>query len=172
MRIGLGEIPQQQRKLITAQPSDHIGGADLTSEYAHDGLEDLIARCVPESIVDRLEAIDVEHDQRATAMIALDVGDRAVELTLKAPPVRNFQQEISISRGLQLFDACYRLRQRCPEPADLRFAVTGCRRRRPGHRRGRGALRRRFAIYRAASRRFIARGAGVLVFFFMSLSGA
>src|ERR1700731_1095034 len=150
LRIGLGEIPQQERKLITAQPSDHIGGADLTSEYGHNGLEDLVARRVPESIVDRLETIDVEHDQRATAVIALDVGDRAAELTLKATPVRNFQQEIGISRGLQLFDAGYRLRQLCPEPADLRFAVTGCLRRRPGHRRGRGPLRRRFAIYRAA----------------------
>src|SRR6202007_1964491 len=96
---------------------------------------------------DRLEAIDVKHDDRAARVIALDVGNRAIELALKTAPVEDIEQEIHIRRRLQLVDARLRLRQLGPEPANRRFGVVGsCRRpgscrwlrrgRWPGSRRG------------------------------------
>src|SRR5450756_1232044 len=84
-----------------------------------------------EGVVDRLQAIDVEHDQRATRMIALDVGDRTIEFALEAAPVRNAEQEVGIRGSLQFLDSRQRLRQLGPEPANGWLGVIG-RRRRPG----------------------------------------
>src|SRR5216684_24410 len=66
-------------------------------------------------------------------MIALDVGDRAIELALKAAPVRNIQQEIGIRRGLQFLDSRPRLRQLDLKPPNREFSVLG-RDRQPGRR--------------------------------------
>ena len=74
------------------------------SSVFDDRLEHLVARGMTESVVDRLQAIDVEHDQGAAGMVALDEGDRALQFALKAAPVRNIQQEVGIGGGLQFLD--------------------------------------------------------------------
>ena len=104
-RVGFAQVPQQQRKLVAAEPPDHVGGTTWRSSTATIGLEHLIARGVPEGVVDRLQAIDVEHDQRAAGVIALDIGDRAMEFAFKAAPVGNIQQEVDIRGSLQLLDS-------------------------------------------------------------------
>ena len=43
-----------------------------------------IAGGMPEGVIDRLQPIDIEHDQRTARMIALDVGDRAMEFALES----------------------------------------------------------------------------------------
>src|SRR5215470_1233112 len=63
--IGLAEIPQQHRELIAAEPADDVGGAHLARQRLRDRLQHLVARGMPERIVDRFEAIEVEHEQRA-----------------------------------------------------------------------------------------------------------
>ena len=168
--VGLAEIPQQQCELVAAEPPDHVGGADVAQQRRHDGLQHLIAGGMAEGVVDRLQAIDVEQDQRAAGVIALDIGDRAIELALKAAPVGNLQQEVGIGGGLQLV-------RFAPAPApigpaaagspalaslDRRIGATGA-----ATARGAGAVGRRFA--RAARalpparpllRRFAVRAAG------------
>src|SRR5256714_15655713 len=51
-------------------------------------------------VIDRLQTVNVEHDQRPAGMIAFDVGDRAMELALEAAAVENNQQEIGIRGNL------------------------------------------------------------------------
>ena len=165
--VGLAEIPQQQRELVAAEPADHVGGAHLARQRRDDGLEHLIARGVPEGVVDRLQAIDVEHDQRAAGVIALDVGDRAMEFALEAAPVRNIQQEVGIGGGLQFLDSRLGLGQLGLEPANRRLGVAG-RRRRPGFRRRAPGAARLFARQPPLLRRFAAPEAAALVFFFMA----
>ena len=96
------------------------------------GLEHLVACGMSEGVVDRLQAIDVEHDERAAGTIAFDVGDRAIELALEAAPVRNAQQEVGIGGGLKFLDLRLRLGQLRLQPANCRLGVVG-RRRRPGY---------------------------------------
>jgi hypothetical protein len=44
-------------------------------------------------------------------VIALDVGDRPVELALKTAPIQDIQQEVSVGGCLQLIDSRLRLGQ-------------------------------------------------------------
>ena len=117
------EIPQQQRELVAAEPADDIGGAHLRGEHGNDRLQHLIARGVSEGIVDRLQPVDVEHDQRAGGAIALDVGQRAGELALEAAPVGNAEQKVGIGGGLQLLDFPERPRQLACEAAGSSFSL-------------------------------------------------
>ena len=83
----------------------------MAEQFTDNGFQHLIARGMSIGVVDRFQAIDIEHDQRAAGAVALDEGDRAIELTLEAAPVRNFQQKIGIGRGLQFVDPRLRPRQ-------------------------------------------------------------
>src|SRR5947207_6804344 len=67
----------------------------------------------------------MEHDERAACMIALDEGNRAMELALKAAPVWNIEQKIGVGRGLQLIDARQRSGQFSPERSNRRFGLIG-----------------------------------------------
>ncbi|MGY4606218.1 hypothetical protein ACVW16_004630 [Bradyrhizobium sp. USDA 4474] len=75
-----------------------------------------------EGIVDRLQPVDVEHDQRAAGAVAPHVGDGALELALKAAPVGNIEQEVGVGRSFEFGDAAQRLRQLDPQAADGRLA--------------------------------------------------
>ncbi len=75
--VGLAEIPQQQREPVATEPADHVRGADLPRQRPRNRLEHLVAGGVAEGVVDRLQPIDVEHDQRAAGAVALHVGDGA-----------------------------------------------------------------------------------------------
>ena len=144
-------------------------------QHGHDRLEHLVAGGVAEGIVDRLQAIDVEHDQRAAGLIALDVGDRAIELALEAAPVGNIQQEIGIGERLQFsmrFCACANsvLSRRMvglaswTQPVALTATPAGPS---AGLTRGRsGRLARRAT---PPLRRFAGPEAVALVFFFMGI---
>ena len=134
---------------------------------SHDRLQHLVARGMPESVVDRLQAIDVEHDQRAAGVISLDEGDRAVQFALKTAPVQDIQQEVGIGGGLQLLDSRLRLGQLRLQPADRRFGVAWPPRPRRG--RGLGPARRGFWPRTVVLRRFAAPAAAALVFFFMPI---
>ena len=107
-RIGLAEIPQQQRELVAAEPPDHVGGAHLARQHVRDRLEHLVAGGMAERIVDRLQPVDIEQDQRPARPIALDIGDRALQLVLETAAVGNAEQEIGVGGGLQLLDPLQR----------------------------------------------------------------
>jgi hypothetical protein len=100
-----------------------------------------------ERVVDRLEAIDIEHDQRGGGLIALDVGDRAVELALKAAPVQDTEQEVGFGACLQGLDLRLGLGEFRPQPANRRLGVA-CGRG-PRCRRRQGTVWRRFTHHNA-----------------------
>ena len=160
----------------SSPPSRPITSEERTwrAELGHDRLQHLIAGGVPEGVVDRLQAIDIEHDQRAAGMIALDIGDRAVELALEAAPVRNIQQEVGIGarpaipRSASAPAPVAVLSRRMVGLASL--DATGGRDAEAGRSSG---LARGGAALRSATtllRRFAALGAVALVFFFMGIS--
>ena len=101
-------------------------------------------------VIDRLQTVNVEHDQRPAGMIAFDVGDRAMELALEAAAVENIQQKIGIGGRLQRLDPPLGLGQLDLKPANGLFGTVS-RNLRPPRRRTPGGpeLARRHAVLAA-----------------------
>jgi hypothetical protein len=71
-RLGIllgGLAVDQDRELVATEAGHHVGGADPSGQALADQRQDLVADLVPELVVDRLEAVqvDVEPGQTSTA---------------------------------------------------------------------------------------------------------
>lgn len=71
------------------------------------------------AVVDGLEFVEVEIDQRRGRPIALDVGQRAGKRALKTPAIERLRQRIDVDSILQFADAQARGRKLCRKPLDL-----------------------------------------------------
>jgi hypothetical protein len=84
-RVGESCSRQQQDELLAARAEQRINLADPLSHQRHERLQDAISFRVPERVVEVLEAIDIEHQQRrmfTRAAAPLDRGcERGVHLT-------------------------------------------------------------------------------------------
>jgi len=74
-------LGQQDRELVAAEPRQEVAPADDRAEAARDLDEQLVAVIVAERVVDLLEAVEVDEQERGGAARAPRVGDR----TLRAP---------------------------------------------------------------------------------------
>ena len=136
-RIGLAEVPQEHAELVTAEPPDHVRGPHDFAEHTGHRLQDFVARGMSKRIVDRLEVIDVEHNQRASCVIALDEGDGAVKLPRKSSPIEDVEQNIALGQSRQFSDPGLRRGEFRLEAAyDLARPRRGRRRTRPGAAHG------------------------------------
>ena len=121
-RLGAGlrfiQIPQQHAEFVASEPANHVGGTHMLGESPGNCLQHLVARGVTECVVDRLETIDVEHDQRGGGMVTLDIADRAVELAGETTAIEDVEQKIPFDAVLQNLDPLQRPRQFRLEPAD------------------------------------------------------
>ena len=84
-------IAQQHRELVTAQTRDHVGGAQPLPQHVSRPVEDRVADGVAVAVVDVLEVVEVDHQQRRwTAVVDSVVRvDLAFELALEVTPVRH-----------------------------------------------------------------------------------
>ena len=78
--------------------------------FVRDRLEDGVAGGVAVNVVDRLEAVEVDEQQRRLAFVALQVGDRAFELAHEAAPVADVEQRIGIGARFEFADPAFRPR--------------------------------------------------------------
>jgi hypothetical protein len=58
------DVFEQDRELVAAQPGDSVAGAQVRFEPPRDAHQKLVADHVPERVVDHLEAVEVEEEQR------------------------------------------------------------------------------------------------------------
>jgi hypothetical protein len=57
------------------------------------------------TVVDRLEVIEIDIDERRARAVALDIGERALEFALKTAPVEDIGERIDVDPCLKLADA-------------------------------------------------------------------
>ena len=77
--LGLGQVLDHQRELVTAEPRHRVGLAQTAAQaHAHDRQQP-VAGDVAQAIVDRLEAVQVEHHDGGDALVAARPGQRALE---------------------------------------------------------------------------------------------
>ena len=66
---------QDHRELVAAQTGEHIGLPQAGAQLVGDPDEQLVAGVVAQGVVDRLEAVEVEDQQRAGGAVAAALGD-------------------------------------------------------------------------------------------------
>ena len=81
--LGLGQVLDQQRELVAAEPGDGVGLAQAFGEPPpHDG-EQAIAGAVSQLVVDCLEAVEVEDHDGGQPIVPPRPRDRAPEAILE-----------------------------------------------------------------------------------------
>ena len=74
------DVLEQDGELVAAEAGRGVRAADARVEAAGDLDEHLVAGGVPERVVDRLEVVEVEEDDRQAAALAAAAGDRLAHL--------------------------------------------------------------------------------------------
>jgi hypothetical protein len=74
-----GQVAGDEDELVAAEPRDGVGRAQDAPQARGDLDEQAVAALVPEAVVDRLEAVDVEVQDRDRAALALALGQRLLE---------------------------------------------------------------------------------------------
>ena len=98
----------------------------MALQLGRDRLEHGVTGGMAVAVVHRLEAVEIEIDQRRAGAVALDVSERPLELALEAAAVENVGQWVDIDARLEIGDTrprCFKLRGK---PIDLggdEFAV-------------------------------------------------
>jgi hypothetical protein len=88
-RLGrLGEPLQQHRELVAAQARDGVAGAQRAGDPLGEGDEQLVADGVAEAVVDLLELVEVEEQQRAAVLrLAAGTPQRLLDAVNEQRPV-------------------------------------------------------------------------------------
>ena len=74
--VALGEAGAEHRELVAAHPGHDVDIADDAADALGDAHQHPVARLVAEAVVDRLEVVEVDVEQRARAVVRADgVGE-------------------------------------------------------------------------------------------------
>ncbi len=95
-------IRQQDRELIAAEPGDRVGAAQAVAEQRGDRHDQAVSGLVAEGVVDGLEVVEVEHEQRAAVAIAIDVRHVAFEFCLEAAAIQQARERVMVGHVAQL----------------------------------------------------------------------
>ena len=92
-RAGISlDAVEQDGELVAAQPCRHVGRAHGRVEPPGDGGQQLVAGGVTEMVVDHLEVVQIEIENRDGAAAAADAGDGLVDARAKQRAVRQAGQ--------------------------------------------------------------------------------
>lgn len=93
--------PQQKGKLLTAQATDLVHAtAEAATDLGH-FLQDPVAGAMAEAVVDRLEVIQVEHDQRHLLAIARSLVEHVTTGLRETVAVADMRQRIGLGPALE-----------------------------------------------------------------------
>src|SRR6266581_3796809 len=111
MRALGGGFGQHQRELLAPGAAGDVAAADMALQQRGDLHEDQVAGGVPGGVVDLLEAVEVDHDQRDPAPFAPGADQLAWQIISQEAPVIQARQGIPDRFLLQVL-------QRPLEPLD------------------------------------------------------
>jgi hypothetical protein len=96
------QILQQQHELVAAVPREQAHGANTVLQPARDRAQQLVAGRVAERVVDRLEVVQVEVEQRDRRAGAAGAGDRVLEALFEQRTVGEPGQAVVVGEVRQL----------------------------------------------------------------------
>ena len=95
-------VAQQHGELVAAEAGHDVRLADAVVQRAADRADDLVAGLVAAGVVDVLEAVEVEQEERALAAVAGGVGDELGQLLVEAAAVEQLGQRVVVGEVLEL----------------------------------------------------------------------
>ncbi len=104
--VGLREIVADDGELVAAEPGDEIGLVDAGAQPHRHFLEQFVADRMAEAVVDALEAVEIEIEQRQPAAMAAHALERLLELLAEQHAVRQARQRVVMR---EMRDAPFRL---------------------------------------------------------------
>ena len=89
-RAGVAPVgfEQDDRELVAADPRGHVREPDVVADRLGDVLQGSVARLMAQRVVDLLEAVDVDEQQRGLGVVARGASDLALELLVEPPAAR------------------------------------------------------------------------------------
>ena len=90
----LGNAREQDRELVAAEPRDGVAGTDERLDAAAELGENVVADAVAVLVVDRLELVEVEVDERRLGALRLADGYRVLELLVEEGTVRKAGERV------------------------------------------------------------------------------
>ena len=132
--LGGARAPQQHGELVAAEAGDPVPLAQSGEDPRAELREHAVAGVVAERVVELLEVVEVDDEQRERLVRGARVVDRAAQLTVESAPVRQARQLVGA-----------RLAARLGQPAQLVDADRGAdhrdHERRGGEAGGDGLMR-------------------------------
>jgi len=89
-------------ELIATEPRHDVAGAHLGGEPLRHLLQQLVAGLVAQRVVDHLELVDVEEEQRHAAALAPGAGGGALELVLEVLAVAELGERVELRELAEL----------------------------------------------------------------------
>ena len=99
---GLGE---DDRELVAADAAGDVGAADDRADALGELRQDGVAGQVADALVDRLEVVDVEHDEGELPVVAVRPGDLARERVVEEAPVVEARERVEVGELARLAEA-------------------------------------------------------------------
>ncbi len=86
-------------ELLAAVARRHVGVAHRVAQRRPDAPQHVVAGLVPVAVVELLEVVEVEHDERELAAVAVDLGDLVVEVVDEGAVVVEAGETVAERRG-------------------------------------------------------------------------
>ena len=96
------KLSENQGEFITTQTSHSVLRARDRLEPRRDASKEGISDCMAETVIDRLEPINVEIEHRQESPIALRIGERLLQAVVEELPVWQPGEEVVICQVKQL----------------------------------------------------------------------
>ena len=93
-RLGVGQVREDQRELVAADPGHGVALAQGRAHPLADLLEHVVADPVAEGVVDLLELVEVDQDDREQAAVAPAARHRLAQAVLEQEPVGQAGQRV------------------------------------------------------------------------------
>ena len=117
--VGAGEVLHEHDELVTPDARDEVGAAGPGSQPLGHRLQDGVAGGVAEPVVDRLEAVEVEKDERTARPLASGAGERALQGVEEERAVGQPGEAVVAREALELRLRALPLQEEGEEAADV-----------------------------------------------------
>ena len=100
--VGVGQLREHDHELVPALTADRVRAPDAPCQFAPDGVEQFVPQQVSQRVVDLLEAIDVQKEDRHPALVTMGQRERVHQTVAQQQAVREIGQRIVARRMGQL----------------------------------------------------------------------